>query len=220
MVASGFSGQSWRVCNGPALLALHVYSRQDNAPAAPRQPRLARAGETGRATGGDKSMTYLGIIRSLWDHAVWADHELYRAVAGGGDAVAEAVREYSHIIGAAETWLARLEQRAPRCAVWPTVSLDEVSALRERTEAAYRAYLARLADEDLSARVTYTNSAGLTFTDTVANILLHVALHGQYHRGKVNLLLRQAGCAPAPTDYIAFVRGAPAATEATSRAQR
>ncbi|MFQ5740386.1 MAG: DinB family protein [Acidobacteriota bacterium] len=42
----------------------------------------------------------------------------------------------------------------------------------------------------------------------------------QYHRGKVNLLLRQAGHAPAATDFIAFVRGAPAATEATARRDR
>jgi uncharacterized damage-inducible protein DinB len=37
-------------------------------------------------------------------------------------------------------------------------------------------------------------------------------LHGQYHRGKINLLLRQAGLAPAPVDFISFVRGVPAAT--------
>ena len=44
-----------------------------------------------------------------------------------------------------------------------------------------------------------------------------MALHGQYHRGKVNLLLRQGGHAPAPVDYVAFVRGVPAATEVTAR---
>lgn len=38
-------------------------------------------------------------------------------------------------------------------------------------------------------------------------------MHGQYHRGKVNLLLRQADRTPAPTDYIAFVRGVPAARQ-------
>ena len=47
--------------------------------------------------------------------------------------------------------------------------------------------------------------------------LLHVPLHGQYHRGKINLLLRQAGRQPAPTDYITFVRGVSAATEEAAR---
>jgi hypothetical protein len=36
-------------------------------------------------------------------------------------------------------------------------------------------------------------------------------LHGQYHRGKINLLLRQSGAEPAPADYISYVRGVPAA---------
>jgi uncharacterized damage-inducible protein DinB len=60
--------------------------------------------------------------------------------------------------------------------------------------------------------IGYTNSAGRSFVTPVGDILLHVALHGQYHRGKVNLLLRQAELEPAPVDFIGFVRGVPAAT--------
>jgi len=37
-------------------------------------------------------------------------------------------------------------------------------------------------------------------------------MHGCYHRGQVAMLIRDGGGTPAPTDYIAFVRGAPAAT--------
>jgi uncharacterized damage-inducible protein DinB len=43
-------------------------------------------------------------------------------------------------------------------------------------------------------------------------MLVHVALHGQYHRGQVALLLRASGFEPATTDYIAWTRGVPAAT--------
>ncbi|HEU5359182.1 MAG TPA: DinB family protein, partial [Gemmatimonadales bacterium] len=59
--------------------------------------------------------------------------------------------------------------------------------------------------------VTYRNSAGLEFTSTVEDILLHVALHGAYHRGQVARALREGGAVPNATDYIAFIRGAPAA---------
>ena len=55
------------------------------------------------------------------------------------------------------------------------------------------------------------NSAGQSFETPVSDMLLQVALHGQYHRGKINLLLRQAHLPPTPTDYIAFARGVPAA---------
>jgi uncharacterized damage-inducible protein DinB len=47
----------------------------------------------------------------------------------------------------------------------------------------------------------------------VEDILLHTCLHGAYHRGQIARDLRQAGDPPEPTDYIAFIRGSPAATK-------
>lgn len=162
-------------------------------------------------------MNLLEHIRHLWQHAFEADARLLAAIQATAGDVPGVLREYTHLIAAEETWLARIEQRPPRTTVWPDASLTDAQTLREQTEAAYRAYLAGLHDEALSAPVQYTNSAGQSFTDTVADILLHVLLHSQYHRGKVNLLLRQNGHSPVATDYIAFVRGAPAATEATAQ---
>lgn len=165
-------------------------------------------------------MTLLELIGALCEHAFWADARLLEALEAGGEAAPEALREHAHVLGAEETWLARIEGRAPSAAVWPEASLGEVRALAERTEAAYRRWLGTLTEEGLRSRVTYTNSAGQEFTSSVGDILLQVALHGQYHRGKVNLLLRQAGRAPAPVDYIAWVRGAAAATAGDPRRAR
>jgi uncharacterized damage-inducible protein DinB/RimJ/RimL family protein N-acetyltransferase len=153
-------------------------------------------------------------LRRLVDHAVWADIELLSAVERAGDIAPVARREYLHVLGAAETWLARIEGRPPRVAVWPDAAEIDPGPLRERVAAGYAALLAGLGASELHAPVSYTNSAGISFADTVEDIVLHVVLHGQYHRGKVNLILRSAGASPAPTDYIAFVRGAPAATQA------
>ena len=152
-------------------------------------------------------------VRTLWEHIAWADAALLDALRAV-DPGPRAVREYAHIIGAEEVWLARLEGRTPRLAVWPDVSIDDLGGIVRGTHSAWAAYLGRLDDADLRRTVDYTNSAGRAFTNSVADIALHVALHGQYHRGKVNLLLREAALVPASTDYIAFVRGAAAATEA------
>lgn len=125
---------------------------------------------------------------------------------------AEAVREFAHILGAEETWLARLEGRAPRAAVWPDATLDMLPDLAREVHAGLNAYLAGIDDTRLDAPLAYTNSKGQTFSNPVREILLHAALHGQYHRGKINLLLRQAGFEPAPVDLIGFLRGVPAAS--------
>lgn len=151
-------------------------------------------------------------IRRLWAHLAWADALLLEALAAAPTHPAEALREYAHILGADEVWLARVEQRSPTAPVWPQVALEEIRTLAADIHAGYARYFAALDRRELARVVSYTNSAGDSFQNTVQDILLQVALHAQYHRGKINLLLRQAGMTPAPTDYIAFARGAPAAT--------
>lgn len=149
-------------------------------------------------------------ITKLWAHLAWADGILLDALRAGSVPEA-AVREYAHILGAEEVWLARLEQRPSRTPVWPDLPLDQVESLAVTLRQDYRRFLERLDDRALDRVVAYTNTAGKAFENSVQDILLHVALHGQYHRGKVNLILRQGGHPPAPTDYIAYIRGAPAA---------
>ena len=152
----------------------------------------------------------LTAITKLWAHLAWADGILLEALRGGPCPDA-AVREYAHILGCEETWLARMEQRPSRIPVWPEVPVERLGPLAGMVHDGYRSFLGGLDGAALERVVAYTNSAGLSFENSIQDILLHVALHGHYHRGKVNLLLRQAGQPPAPTDYIAYVRGVAAA---------
>ena len=163
-------------------------------------------------------MSRLALIRQLWRHSAWADDELARAVRATPDPPAEAWREYLHILGAEEVWLSRLEQRASRYPVWPTLSRDEGFAFQATLARELAAYCDRLTEAELDRVVSYRTTDGRPFDNTVGDILSHVALHGQYHRGKVNLLLRQSDLAPGPVDFITFVRGAPTATEASAAA--
>ena len=66
--------------------------------------------------------------------------------------------------------------------------------------------------ESLAERLTYRNLAGHTFQDPLGEILLHVLMHGHYHRGKANAALREAGLTPAGLDYITWHREMAAAT--------
>jgi uncharacterized damage-inducible protein DinB len=150
-------------------------------------------------------------FKRLAAHARWADTALLAGLRSHPDVPADVLREFAHVLGATEVWLSRLEQRAARAVVWPTLSLAEAHALAESVHAGWAAYLQTLREDLLDEPVPYTNTAGQAFRTPIAEILLQMALHGQYHRGKINLLLRQAGLTPVPTDYIAFARGVPAA---------
>ena len=71
--------------------------------------------------------------------------------------------------------------------------------------------------EDTAKALLFASAAHETAPYWVGDILAHAVLHGSYHRGQVSLLVRDAGAQPQPTDFIAFVRGAPAATRASVR---
>jgi uncharacterized damage-inducible protein DinB len=159
----------------------------------------------------------LAALRRVWEHLAWADGLLLSALDTDPPPPPEALREYAHILGADETWLSRLERRSATAPVWPDMDVGRLREFARGLHAGYFKYLSGLDAAALSDSVAYTNSAGLSFVSSVQDILLHVALHAQYHRGKVNLRLRDAGRTPAATDYIAFVRGVPAATTSGAR---
>ena len=100
----------------------------------------------------------------------------------------------------------------PRLAVWPTLSLDECDKITPENAAQFRKIVNGLTGDALERGITYKNSAGEQYTSTLEDILTHVFMHGSYHRGQIASLIRAAGDTPAPTDYIFFSRGSPAAT--------
>lgn len=154
-----------------------------------------------------------GALSRLYGHMRWADTRAREALRDTPGALVErALDLYGHVLGAEHIWLARLRQEKATVAVWPRLSVSEAARLADEVHTGFDAFLAGLGPGDLDRDVTYTNSAGQRFSSRVEDILVHVAMHGSYHRGQVTLLIRDGGGIPASTDYIAYVRGSPAAT--------
>ena len=133
-------------------------------------------------------MNPLVLIRQLLQHAAWANEKVLDALRRAGGEHPEAWREYAHVLGAEEVWLSRLEGREKRVGVWPTFTADEAERFGRTLAAEYEALLVRMQEEDLERAVSYVTTDGRSFTSAVSDILVHIALHGQYHRGKINLL--------------------------------
>jgi len=157
-------------------------------------------------------------LSKLVAHLAWADDRVLASLRSATAADPACLELFAHILAAEHVWLARLRGEAPRHRVWPTLSLEECAALVQTNQRELTAYVARVVPADLARGVTYTNSAGQQFTSTIEDILLHVFMHGSYHRAQIAWVLRHGGSVPMPTDYIAFVRGAPAATRAAGPA--
>jgi uncharacterized damage-inducible protein DinB len=151
-------------------------------------------------------------LERLVAHLAWADDKTLAALRRAGGSPPEALSLYGHVVGAEHVWLARIQGTPPTIAVWPSLTLTECEAVSGRNARELALLAERRAAERRATPITYINSAGQTFTNTVEDIVLHVCLHGTYHRGQVARVLREGGKIPEPTDYIAFIRGAPTAT--------
>ena len=164
-------------------------------------------------------MASLDSLKKLYEHVDWANERVHAGLAECGAGAPEALELLAHVVGAELVWLARLRGEVPATAVWPEVDAAECVELIGRSRAGFARLFAELDDEGLQRSVAYENSAGRAFETTVEDILLHVVLHGAYHRGQVAARLAAVGAEATPSDYIAWVRGAPAATRDDARSE-
>ncbi|MGE0534065.1 MAG: DinB family protein [Pirellulales bacterium] len=136
----------------------------------------------------------------------WADRELIAAVRVAPAAQAEALPLLAHVLAAEEVWLARLEQRESRFAVWPTIAIDDCQQVADDNAACFARFVERTNESALTALVHYQNQTGRVFDTPVIDILTHVVIHGAYHRGQIAKILARHGAASPNTDFITFVR--------------
>lgn len=154
----------------------------------------------------------LEYFKRMFAHVEWADTRTLRSLVDSEHLPAHAVELFAHVVAAEHVWLSRMRGEAARYPVWPNLSMAECDALMRENHAAYAEFLDDITEADLAVAVPYRNSAGREFTSTVEEMLTQVAMHASYHRGQIAALVRAAGDTPQPTDFIAFARGAPAAT--------
>ncbi len=156
------------------------------------------------------------LFTRLFKHLEWADARVLASLRSARNPQKRDLELYSHIVAVEHVWLSRIDGSPPRVVVWPTLSLDECEKLGGQNVDGFDALASRLNPELLRKPITYRNSAGDEFTSTIEDILMQVVMHGPYHRGQIATSVRAADDTPSPTDYIAFARGAPAATRVAS----
>lgn len=151
-------------------------------------------------------------LERLLDHLEWANSRALEAVRSAGDdgGNEEAKRLMAHVLGAEQVWLERIRTGdSSGLEVWPDLTAYECAELMEKNVREFRRVLARTDEEGLRRPVIYENSSGEEFRTPLGEILLHVFLHGEHHRGQIARELRRGEYEPTNTDLITFVRDRP-----------
>jgi len=141
-----------------------------------------------------------------FSYTKWADRETLASLERAGEPPARALQIMAHILAAEQLWLNRLRNEASATPVWPDWTLAQCAASAGNIHAQWNEYLHTLTVDDMSVRISYTNSQGEQFSNEIGEVLTHVVTHGAYHRGQIAAELRRAGFTPAMTDFIHAAR--------------
>ena len=143
----------------------------------------------------------------MYEHLNWANQRILKTLQNIEGENHEVSRLFSHILLAEKVWITRLRGLdSSQLPIWLEVDLEVCAELVMQNEESLTTFITYLENADLDNLISYTNSKGTEFKNSVRDILTHVALHGQYHRGQINSRLRADGLEPVNIDFITFVR--------------
>jgi uncharacterized damage-inducible protein DinB len=146
-------------------------------------------------------------IRNMYEHLIWANQRIFETLKNADGENNQVNDLFSHILLAEQVWFTRLKGLdSSNLPIWAEVSLEACGSLVKQNNQHIRELLTSLTNPALKQVVSYRNSKGREFNNSVRDILTHVALHGQYHRGQINLLLRANEIEPINVDFITFRR--------------
>ncbi len=143
----------------------------------------------------------------MYEHLNWANQRILETMQNMEDENQEVSRLFSHILFAEKVWITRLrELNSSGIPIWSEVDIKVCAELVMQNEESITTFLTNLSDTDLDKLISYKNSKGKEYKNSVRDVLTHVAMHGQYHRGQINSRLRAEGFEPVNIDFITFVR--------------
>jgi uncharacterized damage-inducible protein DinB len=149
----------------------------------------------------------LETIQKMFKHLHWANQRILETLQSIEEGNEEVIRLFSHILFAEKVWIARLQEfDNSQLPIWAEVDLNGCAELVLQNKESFTTILSNLANTDLDKSISYKNSTGKEFKNSIRDILTHLALHGHYHRGQINSRLRSDGKEPVNIDFITFVR--------------
>jgi uncharacterized damage-inducible protein DinB len=139
-----------------------------------------------------------------FDH--WANLVSLNATTPHAAQLPRALAWLNHILGAKRIWLARVTGTAAPFDVNPTLAIDTLAGEFLLAHDGWTAFLDTQTDADVARIIEYRNLKGDLFTTALGDILAHLPVHGQHHRGQINADLRAVGLTPPSIDYIHAAR--------------
>lgn len=139
----------------------------------------------------------------LFEYTYHFNTEMIKVISGNLESVDEkTISLINHTINAQQIWNSRILNEKT-FEVW---QINPFEVLGEINLQNFEKSIEIINNFDPDQKITYQNSRGAAFENTVFEMLFQAINHSTYHRGQINSLLKQSGIDPVLTDYIFYKR--------------
>ena len=143
------------------------------------------------------------FFKDIFEYHHYFNQELAKQMIENENSLSEkTIPLFSHTINAQQIWNARITNKK-KLGVHQIHSLPECMKI---DTANFKETLKILDEYKLDKVISYSNSRGKEFNNSIQQILFHVANHFSHHKGQIISDLRQNGITPLITDYIFYKR--------------
>jgi uncharacterized damage-inducible protein DinB/putative sterol carrier protein len=163
-------------------------------------------------------MDQVSTLERVFSYKAKANHDILAAMRlfDASPAKEIAVRVLSHTYAVDQIFAANLrraehEYTSPNPSHAP--SLEELSAAIKASDQWYIDYVSRLDEAQMAERIDFTFTDGLPGRMSREEMLMHVTVHGEYHRGQISLIMMQNSITPPGDGFTSYLHK----TEASSR---
>jgi uncharacterized damage-inducible protein DinB len=141
----------------------------------------------------------------LFAYDRWANDEVLRVLIGIAEPPQRAIKVMAHIVGTQYVWYTRMTATPNDVPVWPDWTVKQTASAVHAIATKWTEIMQR-GDDFFRREFSYTNSKGEKWTSRNDDVLMHVIMHGAYHRGQIAAAIRAGGNEPPYTDYVQATR--------------
>lgn len=143
----------------------------------------------------------------LFEYNDWANNLILKSIYENKFTDPKIFSIFSHVIIAQVLWLNRINKETYEFKdFWQLLTREELFNISKKSTHDWKSFIQGHNDGDLQTEVSYVNSKGNKYKNTLSQIMTHVINHSTYHRAQIASLLRAENIIPPLTDYIAYFR--------------
>lgn len=143
------------------------------------------------------------FLTDLYAYHQWANLKYLALIETSSASNEDIYKLFNHIFNAQEIWNSRILSKPCELTPW---SSRQIQTIKAASIHLHQESLDIINTSTLSKQITYKNSAGKQYTNTVQEILFHVVNHATYHRAQLASRFKQLQIDPPATDYIFYKR--------------